>query len=231
MHNLGNGKCVDNALEDAAKIQIWSCVNGDPHDPLPEGMEQMWTIELGLDASGSVAFQIRNRFTRRCIMGSDELFNFVAAEDCSNDYTEWRVIYENDSTSGWYQVLQNTRSGQCLDLTNNSSVNGTPLREARCDRSFTSPGQQWRLGEDLPFNGGVTVPDVLGSGEQPAADALTSAGLTVDRSYADDCASPGDVEIQHPSGGAIMSPGTSVHLTISTCSGGGGDDGGGGVPK
>lgn len=51
-------------------------------------------------------------------------------------------------------------------------------------------------------------------------------------SYHHDCNSPGDVEVQNPTGGAVVSRGAAVNITVSECSSGGsggsGGTGGGG---
>jgi Ricin-type beta-trefoil lectin domain-like/PASTA domain len=242
MTNVANGKCIDDALEDNLKAQIWTCVNGNPHDDLPDGMEQMWTIDNSVDRDhgSQLAYVIRNWLTNRClseVISVDVPRPVRASSSCGQDAEIWRIVYENDDASGWYQVLQNTESGLCLEPAGNSSVNGTPLQQNTCDRSFTNRAQQWRLGEDLSFPAGVTVPGVLGADQQTAANALNSAGFMVSTSFNSDCASQGDVEVQDPSGNAIMSPGATVNITVSTCpgggggGGGGGDDGGGGIPR
>jgi len=77
------------------------------------------------------------------------------------------------------------------------------------------------------------VPGVQGADQATAQNAIAAAGLSSTVSNNDDCASPGDVEIQNPLGGVSVPFGSSVQLTVSTCGGGGGDggDGGGGLPK
>lgn len=71
---------------------------------------------------------------------------------------------------------------------------------------------------------------------QTAIKTLNGAGFVVSTTFNSDCAAQDDVEVQDPPGTAIMSPGGTVQITISTCpggggEGGGGDDGGGGLPK
>jgi hypothetical protein len=222
MRNAGNGKCIDNALENALKVQIWSCVNGNPNDSLPEGMEQMWTIDNGFDEFGRPAYRIRNRLSGRCIGGITDFVPIrVIGDSCIPQYDNWQVLYENRNANGWYQVLQSTISGLCLNLQNNSSANGTILEQDYCDRSFTNPAQQWTLGVDLPFPGGVTVPHVVGYDQQSAVSIVANAGLAVSVGFNNNCAAPGDVEVESPPGGSIMSPGTTVRLSVSTCDGGG----------
>jgi hypothetical protein len=82
------------------------------------------------------------------------------------------------------------------------------------------------------------VPSLLSVDQASATAAIENAGLTVGKiSSNPDCASPGDVETQNPSAGAVVSVGTAVNITVSTCppptggGGGGGDDGGPILPK
>lgn len=222
IRNPGNGKCIDNATENALKIQIWTCVNGNPNDPLPEGTEQQWDIIPSHDIYGRPDYQIRNRLSGRCLLSNGFLTpTDVLGDRCDRAEAGWKVIYENKDSVGWYQVLQSSVSGLCLDLKNNSATNGTVLQQYYCDLSFTNPAQKWRLGENLPFPEGVVVPSVMGLGEKLAASIMSSIGLKVVKSYINDCIAPGDVEVQDPFAGVTISPGAVAHLTISTCKGGG----------
>jgi len=220
IRNAGNGKCIDNALENKSKIQIWSCVNGNPNDQLPEGMEQMWTLVPTLDEFNRPAYFIRNRLSGRCMGGINHVDpQYVTGNLCYAQRDAWQVIYENWDSGGWYQVLQSPFSGLCLDLTDNSSANGTLIEQYYCDYSFTNLAQRWRLGTNVPYDGGVPVPAVLGYGEQAAVDIVNRAGLVATTVHQDDCASPGDVEVVSPSGGSYIPPGSTVRLTVSVCSG------------
>jgi hypothetical protein len=76
---------------------------------------------------------------------------------------------------------------------------------------------------------GVMVPNVLGMDQSSAEYYLSGGGLNLGSvSYHYDCASPGDVETQNPSGGVIVDRGTSVNISVSACSSGGGGGGGSG---
>jgi hypothetical protein len=66
----------------------------------------------------------------------------------------------------------------------------------------------------------TTVPNVVSFMEDYAREEIEEAGLVVANVwYVDDCIAPGEVKIQNPSGGAQTLPGTSVDLTVATCSG------------
>jgi hypothetical protein len=77
--------------------------------------------------------------------------------------------------------------------------------------------------------GQAIVPNVLSLNEGDADYDIGIAGLNVTTSYTNNCVDPGTVQNQNPSGGVVVLPGTSVHITISTCTGSGG--GGGGNPR
>lgn len=215
IHSRASGKCLDNALENVSKVQIWTCVNGDPAF---EGWEQMWQL-----LPGGGPYQLKNRHSGHCL---GELFDTINVTSCgAGGLDQWDVIYENNSTSGWYQVLRNKTFGLCLTAT--GATNGAATQPMPCDLSFTSPSQQWLLGENLPFPGGATVPNVIGFSQTNAVNTIAAAGLTVDApSHINDCVNPGEVEVQRPQAGNVMSPGLVVHLTIGTCTGGDG-----GIPK
>ena len=78
---------------------------------------------------------------------------------------------------------------------------------------------------DLTISLGQTsVPSVTGSDESSAIHAITAAGLRVGQiSSVKSCLDPGLVQTQNPRGGTPVIPGTSVSITIATCTTGGGD--------
>jgi len=222
IRNPGSGKCIDTALENGWTVQIWTCVDGDPKDQLPLGMEQHWDINPTVDQYNRPAIRIKNRMFGGCLNSTGLLTpTQVIASNCDSWDTRWYVIYQNKDASGWYQVLRSYTSGLCLDLTNNNSNNGTRIQQYYCDFSFTNPAQKWRLGESLPVPGGITVPDVRNLGAQVATDIVNGGGLKAVKSYKNDCVAPGDVVSQSPAGGTQVAPGTVVNLTVSTCTGGG----------
>jgi len=75
--------------------------------------------------------------------------------------------------------------------------------------------------------GQVGVPYVIGWDQYSAEQAIQNAGLNFTVSYNSGCTDPGNVITQNPSGGVQVTPGSSVHITVSTCPSGGGGSGGG----
>ena len=77
--------------------------------------------------------------------------------------------------------------------------------------------------------GQASVPHVIGDDSSSAMRAITNAGLTVGSvSHVNNCVDPGSVLTQDPSGGVIVSLGSTVDIQVSTCNSGGGCGGGGG---
>jgi len=75
----------------------------------------------------------------------------------------------------------------------------------------------------------ASVPSLLGTKQSEAQSLIAYAGLTFGGvSYSDDCVDPGDVIAQHPIGGGMAPVGSSVHITVSTCTSRSGGGGGGG---
>jgi hypothetical protein len=140
--NNDNRKCIDVATQNNTTVQLWSC---DGHN------EQKWAETLD---NGSFVFE--NEHTNKCLDiagGSKDLFVPTAANPCSGSASQhWNVIFAfNPGTGhGFFQQLQNVNSGLCLDLTNNSSQNGTLLQQYVCQpNSVQNPSinnaQHWNL--------------------------------------------------------------------------------------
>jgi hypothetical protein len=64
--------------------------------------------------------------------------------------------------------------------------------------------------------GAVTVPSLNSFTLADATDTLSGIGLTVDISYQRACIDPGRVIGQTPSRGAVLAPGSGVHLTVDS---------------
>jgi hypothetical protein len=114
--------CLDNATENATRLQMWSCTGGS---------EQRWLRSAGGQAD---AFTFTNQNTGRCITaplakGSILLLNCNAASIAQ----QWRVFFEDNppGSAGAYQVWQSLSSGYCL--TTPSVKNGTLPRAETCD--------------------------------------------------------------------------------------------------
>jgi hypothetical protein len=219
------GGCIDNATDNGPKVQIWSCVGGDPSDDLPEGLEQLWRLkpESGADPMG---WALEDWYWLQCFNDRPRSQSFDPVEPIIGGAcfgTVWHVIYETKVGTTWYQVFQSNQTSRCL--TAPGGANGTPLVAAPCDLSFTDPKQQWALGQNLPFAGGAVLPNLNGSTESLASNSIQRRGLVVSTGYHNDCVAPGDVESQDPLPGQYISVGGTVHITVSTCDrppGGGG---------
>lgn len=71
-------------------------------------------------------------------------------------------------------------------------------------------------------SGSSTVPNVLSWDQTSAVNAIHAANLVVaPLKHLNNCVDPGSVAIETPQGGTVVTPGTSVTLTITTCTGGG----------
>lgn len=118
--------CLDNATENAAKLQMWSCSGGS---------EQKW-LEGYNTATG--LFTFTNQHTGWCITGPSWGTGTATMAPCNAAASnqQWRVYYADNPygpPSGWYDVWQNASSGYCL--TTPSVGNGTLVQTNVCDPS------------------------------------------------------------------------------------------------
>jgi len=120
--------CLDNATENAAKLQMWSCTGG-PEQRWLEG----FNTQTGL-------FNFRNQNTGRCITAPASGEGTVVMAFCDESNTDptqqWRVYFADNPLgppSGWFDVWQNVSSGLCLGTP--SVANGTRLQTVDCDPS------------------------------------------------------------------------------------------------
>lgn len=138
--NYVNHKCLDNATDEPLRLQIWKCTGGS---------EQQWQTVWYFDADyyHNGTFQLQNRWEGHCmtVPRPDDFVPIVRMGACFYyTYTQfWRVYYANNAGNGWYQVIQNLYTGWCLELSDNSSANGTLLHLAYCDAN--NPAQQWQI--------------------------------------------------------------------------------------
>jgi serine/threonine-protein kinase len=108
----------------------------------------------------------------------------------------------------------------------NSAAPGTVIGQSPAAGTIVQPGSAVSLTVSL---GAATVPNVISDTSATAQSRIRSAGLTVGRvSTVNNCLDPGYVQSQSPSGGAVVAPGTSVDITVSTCTT---PPGGGGNPR
>lgn len=119
--------CLDNATENAAKLQMWSCSGGGPQQKWLEG----FNTQTGF-------FTFTNQNTGRCITAPSVGAGTVTMTLCDANATtqQWRVFAADNPLgppSGWYDVWQNVASGFCLSTP--SVANGTLVQTTQCDPS------------------------------------------------------------------------------------------------
>jgi hypothetical protein len=126
--NIWNSShCLDNATENAAKLQMWSCSGGS---------EQRWSI--GFNSTNPGVSTFKNQRTGRCIAAPAWGPGTVTMAFCdeADPSQHWRGVYADNPLgppSGWFFVFQNVASGYCLAT---SSVgNGTLPQTVNCDPS------------------------------------------------------------------------------------------------
>ncbi|GAA2433674.1 RICIN domain-containing protein [Streptomyces mauvecolor] len=119
--------CLDNATENNAKLQMWSCDGGS---------DEKWITGYN---SGTGVFTFTNQRTGWCITAPASgggAVTMTAPCDWSALTQQWRVYFAdnpNGPPSGWYQVWQNVSSGLCLAT---STVrNGNVPQTMPCDPS------------------------------------------------------------------------------------------------
>jgi beta-lactam-binding protein with PASTA domain len=66
-----------------------------------------------------------------------------------------------------------------------------------------------------------TVPNVLSFDQTSAVNSIHAVGLNVHIGSINNCLDPGTVQSENPSSGTSVAPGSTVNITISTCTGGG----------
>lgn len=118
--------CLDNATENPAKLQMWSCSGGS---------EQRW--QAGFNGLTGL-FTFTNQHTNRCIAAPPFWAGTVTMAQCDPNAPtqQWRVYYADNPLgppSGWYDVWQNVSSGYCLSTP--SVANGTLIQTSVCDPS------------------------------------------------------------------------------------------------
>jgi hypothetical protein len=122
MRIFGSSHCLDNALEDWSKLQMWSC--GD-------GAQKRWYVVINGLAG---AFTIINERTGDCM-------TWAAAMDGCNTaaaFELWNFYYTDPA--GWF-LWRNVGSGLCLQTS--SVANGTALSMGTCDPAQSY--QRWSL--------------------------------------------------------------------------------------
>lgn len=107
----------------------------------------------------------------------------------------------------------------------NPAAPGTVVAQSAAAGTLLASGGAVNLTVSL---GQVNVPNVLSWDQGQAESRIVAVGLTVGSvSTTNNCIAPGTVQVQHPSPTTAVAPGSTVDLTVSTCTstgGGGGDD-------
>jgi len=130
----GSTHCLDNATENADKIQMWNCTGG---------AEQKWFPEFNASTN---SFSIVNQSTGSCVTtpypnGPGPLVMLFCLGSTSQ---QWNIIFTSvphGQTSGGYSVWQNVESGLCLST--DSVANGTVPRTWPCD--VGAQYEQWHF--------------------------------------------------------------------------------------
>jgi hypothetical protein len=163
--------------------------------------------------------------------GNKDCTNAAGFSELSGPQLAWVASSVPSITSGW---------GACTASDGNPGRTVVYYGPTNYAGTATDGPNYWSIACQII---GVTVPNVLGMDQYSAEYTLSGGGLSLGTvSYHYDCYSPGDVEIQNPTGGAVVSRGTAVSITVSACSSGsgggdtggdtgGGDTGGGILPK
>jgi hypothetical protein len=128
----GSSHCLDNATENAAKLQMWSCTGGN---------EQNWTDDYD---SANNAYRFRNLRSGLCIVGVPRGTGTVGMSLCSTNILaeEWRPVVSGDlgGSNGSYNIWVNASSGACLSTP--SVGNGTLVQTTTCD-FYSDPYYRW----------------------------------------------------------------------------------------
>ncbi len=119
--------CLDNATENAAKLQMWKCTGGP---------EQKWLAEFLL---GDM-YRFVNQNTGRCISGPTATHPGLWMDEClpGVGFQEWRILYQ--APGGAYKVWQNANTGLCM--TTNSVADGTQPQTTSCN--ISAAYQKWQ---------------------------------------------------------------------------------------
>jgi len=121
------------------------------------------------------------------------------------------------------QAVTTIKARALKPVTVRSVMNPAPIGTVFAQNSPDSTVEPTDSELDLSVSLGQTsVPSVTGTNESSAIRAITADGLTVGQiSSVASCLDPGLVEVQNPQGGTLVTPGTSVSITVATCTSGG----------
>jgi hypothetical protein len=128
----GSSHCLDNATENAARLQMWSCTGGS---------EQNW-LEVFSNATGTIEFL--NQHTGWCATAPATGTGTVVMAPCNaaNRAQQWRAGANGNvgGSSGSYNVWVNASSLNCLST--RSVAPGTLVQTSACN-FYTDPYYRW----------------------------------------------------------------------------------------
>ncbi|GAA0760647.1 ricin-type beta-trefoil lectin domain protein [Ideonella azotifigens] len=125
--------CLDNATDNASKLQMWSCDSGSDEKWL-----KIYNSQLG-------SFRFINQRTGRCITAPSSGGAAITMKDCDLQALnqEWTVYYSDHTSTGWYYMWQSASlSGYCLNT--DSVGNGTVITSQGCN--LADQYQHWLEG-------------------------------------------------------------------------------------
>ncbi|TDU01680.1 ricin-type beta-trefoil lectin protein [Streptomyces sp. 846.5] len=123
--NIWNSShCLDNATENASKLQMWNCTGGS---------EQRWLEGFNTQTG---LFTFTNQHTGLCITApawgtGTATMQFCDAGAANQQWSVFAADNPVNPSAGWYDVWQNASSGYCL--TTPSVGNGTLVQTTACD--------------------------------------------------------------------------------------------------
>ena len=129
-------QCLDNAAEDAHRMQVWTC-NG--------GTTQAWE-EIFDPAAGTFSF--KNARSKMCLAVTG--FNLVVeGQTCTGSSSQkWTVFFADNPLgppTGWYDVWKNVLTGLCLFVPNPNLPNGTGIETTDCNAGTAA--QRWHTAD------------------------------------------------------------------------------------
>jgi hypothetical protein len=137
--SISSGRCLDvtggqSATGDGALTELWDCV--------PQAGNQSWALTV---PTGTTT-QIISAYSGKCLDvtgGGTRTENGVPIEQwaCAGPAATNQAWTVKDMGNAQYEIIA-SNSGKCLDITNSSTVSGTPIQQMDCTGQ---PNQLWTL--------------------------------------------------------------------------------------
>jgi hypothetical protein len=138
--STSSGRCLDvtggqRATGDGALTELWDCV--------PQAGNQSWALTV---PTANVTTQVISVHSGKCLDvtgGGAGTGNGVPIEQwaCAGPAATNQAWTVKDMGNGQYEFIA-SNSGKCLDITNSSTVSGTPIQQMDCTGQ---PNQLWKL--------------------------------------------------------------------------------------